>query len=285
MDLEKLYQECANEQVKNYYKLNMDVFKSLAMDINDLKQEMMIVIWQSLEQNKDKTFDKGINNYIGALVSKQLRGYMTKAIGQETDISLSDFGLKGLNQSDEEILQSLMVTFKESDKLRKTQLADLYYNILYKKLFIGKTDEQIADDLVKEGIIESITRHRVSDIFWKKIVRKYRVQGKGLKNLGQPVTDETNDLEQEPNDDDVAKIKTYKEGQYSQNASEVLPSFLFEDIKPHLSTREYEIIEKHFQEGKNFQQIADELSIRKQTVYIFYTRALAKLRKIVPAEV
>ena len=283
MDLEKVYQECANEQVKNYYKLNAEIFKSLAMDLNDLKQEIMIKIWQTFEQNKGKTFDKGINNYIGTTVSHELRSYMTKAEGQENNISLSDFSLKGLNQSDEEILESLMVIFKGVDKLRKTNLADLYYNILYKKLFIGKTDEQIADDLVKEGIIESITRHRVSDIFWKKIVRKYRVHGRGLKNLGQPTTDETTS-EKEVSDDDT--IKTISNSNERVNESiEELPSFLFQDIKPLLSDREYEIIEKHFKEGMNFQQIADELSIRKQTVYIFYTRALAKLRKIVPAEV
>ena len=277
MDLEKVYQECANEQVRNFYNLHIEIFKSLAMDLNDLKQEILVKIWEILETNKGRDFEKGIHNYVGASVSNHLRSYITKAIVNYEDISLSDFGLKGLNQTDEEILESLYLQFKQDNPKN----ADLNYNILYKKLFIGKTEDQIVEDLIKEGIVESITRHRVSDIFWKRIVRKYRTKGRGLKTPPSQMDIVFDDGG--TTDDSNNKNQFNKE--YSDTLVENHASFLFDDIKPLLSEREYEIIEKHFKKGMNFQQIADELSIRKQTVYIFYTRALAKLRKIVPAEV
>ena len=277
MDLECLYQECANEQVRNFYKLHTEVFKSLAMDLDDLKQDILMEIWNILENNKGREFEKGIKGYIGGAISNHLRTYIRKAMVNYNDISLADFGMKGFNQSDEEILDYIKVLLKQD----MPENAELFYNIFYKKIFIGKTDEQIVEDIIKEGIVESITRHRVSDIFWRRIVPRYRVKGRGLKysTVYKKSPDETL-----VDGDTITKDSSHGEIVGSGMQVPVI-SFLFDDIKPLLSAREYEIIEKHFKNEMNFQQIADELSIRKQTVYIFYTRALDKLRKIVPVEV
>ena len=278
MDLEKLHQDCGKEQARNYYKLHLEVFKSLAMDLEDVEQDIKILIWQTYEKIKNKIPVEEMNKYIGSVVSRHLRRFIISAIGQESDISLQDFALKGLSQTDEEILESLKQQFIDDDP----ETAELTYSILYKKLYIGKTDQQVADDLIEEGVIPAITRRRVSDIFRVQIVRKHRTKGKGLKNPG--LSKQDGDVEYDNfNPDDLSNKDSLK----SEHGVQVLkvPSFLFEDIKPLLSSREYEILEKHIRQNKNFNEIASELSIRKQTAYIFYTRAIEKLRKIVPSEV
>lgn len=272
MELEKLYKECAKDQVRNFYKLHSDIFKSLAMDLDDLEQDIRIKIWETLEKTEGLTFEKGINNYIGGVVSNELRNYRVKALVDYGDITLQDFSVEGLNQTDEEILESLYQQFK-SDNIKT---ADLNYNILYKKLHIGKTEEQIVNDLMREGIVKTITRHRVSDVFWKKIVPRYRIRGRGLKNYGLDQQAIIN--EDMYGTDDDRKARDYLKdgvGEFKE------PSFLLSDVKDFLSNREYVILEKHFVEQKNFQQIADELNIRKTTAYLYYKSALVKLRKII----
>ena len=133
MDLELLYRECAKDQVKNFYKLHTEVFKSLAIDSEDLEQEIKILIWQTLDKTKGLIFDKGIRNYIGGVVSNHLRSYITKATCNEDDIALEHFGIDGMNQTDQEILDNIYRELKDSDKLKDTNVASLHYAIFYKK--------------------------------------------------------------------------------------------------------------------------------------------------------
>ena len=286
-----LHEKCIKYQVKNFYKNHFEEFKSMSMDLEDLDQEITTKVWQTIEMiGAGKAIaPRDIIEYIGKTVSNRLRYYLHKAMTNIRGVTLEDFGINGLNQTDEEILASLHEQFKNDvpDK------ADLYYNIVYKKLFVGLADKQIAKDLIAAKLVHHIDNYKVSNIFWHVIVPNYRQQGISMKNYNLNKI-----LEGPPNynkrrkdyDNDDVEDQVSQEEDNAQEYGMLMPvdgeeSLLFEDIKQILTQRQYEIIEKVFKDHKTLQEIASELSISKSTVSTHYQRAIEKLRKIIKKDV
>ena len=281
MDFEALYKECGKNQTKNFYKNHSEEFKSLSMDLEDIEQEIRIKIWETYELLKKTKPEMGkveLFEYLTRTVQNELRHYVTKSMVSVDDVSLKDFEVyEGLTLTDEQILQSLYERMKKD----YPENAELYYEIVYKKLFIGRTEPEIVEDLIAEGIVKDITRTRVMNIFWKKIVPKYRKKGYILRNnrLHEKRDDGTDN---KPDQFELPDPIEQNEDTTSEPSVilEPIEASLFDNIKDLLTGRQYEIVEKVFKEQKTFQEIADELSVAKGTVKNQYDRALVKLREI-----
>lgn len=282
MDFEALYKECGKNQTKNFYKNHNEEFKSLSMDLEDIEQEIRIKIWEvseSLKKEQPGISKQDLIKYLNETVQNELRHYVTKSMVSADDVKLADFEVyEGMTLTDAQILQSLYERMKDE----YPEEADLWYEIVYKKLFVGKTENEIVEDLIAEGIVKDITRTKVMNIFWKKIVPKYRKKGYILRNnrLHEKRDDGTENKPDEFELPDPVEQAEEKNIDEPFIMPETIEASLFDSIKDLLTDRQYEIVEKVFKEQKTFQEIADELCVAKGTVKNQYDRALVKLREI-----
>lgn len=169
----KVFNDSCKAQVRKVYYKFSNYFKSNALDQEDLEQEMLLVVWETIERHKKKD-DLEIRKICSTAVKRQLIVRAREALKHGVSISFDDVGAwlveneqagRYLRQGDSEINVLL--------EILKEDLTDEEYRIIYKKCVEGKSLREIAREEGK-WITWAVKR-------WNKLEKKLK---KKLKKMG-----------------------------------------------------------------------------------------------------
>ena len=143
----KVFNDSCKAQVRKVFFKFSNYFKSNAIDQDDLEQEMLLVVWETIERHKDKP-DIEIRKICSTAVKRQLIVRVKDSLKHGLSISFDDVGAwlveteqagRYLRQGDSEI-NILLEVLKE-------ELTEVEFDVIYKKCIENKSLRQISKEL------------------------------------------------------------------------------------------------------------------------------------------
>jgi len=169
------YKICCRKLVFKYFSIYRNVFSSQGIELNDLKQDILLMIWEILKENKKtkKIPSSKIGGYLYNATRRQLNNIVSKAnTTYKRTVSLNVCNIDNIpqeevneNKSQSDIFSDILEKDKDSLlKLTKRLCTEKEAMAIIKYYFRKKNIVVIADEM-------QITKQRVSALMKQAILK------------------------------------------------------------------------------------------------------------------
>jgi DNA-directed RNA polymerase specialized sigma24 family protein len=240
MNWQQIYKDIADPLVRRMYRRYEDIFKSDAMDLEDIKQDVRVAIWKLSTTNKKFTDNQEMTKYVRRTVANILNSHIMNIIKVHVEDDIRIFS--NTTTEPQRILKSL-----------KPKLSDLQYKILAMLYVDHMSYGQIAAKL-------SIPKNKVAYTYYQTVknhaVKKYTALAHiSLETLLGDV-----DLQETSEDDEQTDIMDTSVVPQTPALPEDVECRLFiGQFKNILTDNQYQIIEKYYVDGFSMSDIANQL--------------------------
>lgn len=271
--IEQIYKDKIESKVKYHYKTNLNYFKSLSMDYEDVKQLIQMEMLYALNKYKtDEKKEEELTKILSMTGFNKLRKlynkkyYIMNSYGRDLDVY--DF-TDDESKTPEQILKDLLTCDEP--------ITELQYEILYKKLIELKSIIDIAKELNLKPFtisnnLKSVIESKSNNM--KVLTGIVNLSGLGIPGHGGNYPLSSGDYHDIESDlQELSTMPSFEDilHQYDMTA--------FLRLKQVLTDTEYMIVYMMFYENQSKTEIKKELNLSRYVFEMTYKNALKKLKK------